>query len=75
MAVYKSSVAIVQHNRTTVALILQISFLVILNVSLGMVFTETVTYHDISLTTGLYEKYTLVNFFDLRCESGISIIE
>ena len=25
----------------------------------------------ISLTTGLHEKYTLVNPFNLRCESGI----
>ena len=24
-------------------------------------------YHDISLTTGLYVKYTLVVSFDLRC--------
>ena len=29
--------------------------------------------HDISLTTGLYAKYTLVNSFDLRCQSGILV--
>ena len=28
---------------------------------------------DISLTTGLYVKYTLVNPFDLRCHSDISL--
>ena len=27
-------------------------------------------YHDISLNTGLYVKHTLVNPFDLRCQSG-----
>ena len=28
-------------------------------------------YYDISLTTSSYEKYTLVNSFDLQCESSI----
>ena len=28
-------------------------------------------YTDIYLTTGLYEIYTLVDPFDLRCQSGI----
>lgn len=27
-------------------------------------------YRDISLTTGLYVKYALVNFFDLKCKDG-----
>ena len=31
-------------------------------------------YHDISLTTGLHVQYTLVNPFDLRCQSGILTI-
>ena len=30
-------------------------------------------YLDLSLTTGLYEKYTLVKSFDVRCESGIRL--
>ena len=28
-------------------------------------------YPDASLTTGLYEKYKLVNSLDLRCERGV----
>ena len=28
-------------------------------------------HHDISLTTSSYEKYTLVNSFDLQCGSSI----
>ena len=36
--------AIVQHNRTTVASLFQIGFLILLNVPIGTVFTQTVTY-------------------------------
>ena len=36
-------------------------------------FANPVTYLDISLGMGIYEKYTLASPFDLRCQSGIYV--